>query len=149
MANTEVQPIPGANFNSDSRVLTKLMREATPELLGYPDFIQKVKYYIAQDLLREEMTAVPLSLAELKQMLEALPVHLSEWQTDFFLTTVDGMRLALASEQLHNLNQLDHWLEIKKDMATQKLEAMLRLYEDPDPSKSIRPSKKKRDHGKS
>lgn len=150
MANKEIQPMPGENFDHQSRALDQLLRQVAPELLRYPPFIQMVKLYVVQDMLRkEEKPRPPLTLSDLARALSDLPVRLDAWQRDFFLTAVDGMRISLASEKLRSLNQLDHWLEIKKEAAAQQMEDRLRLFRATERRKPERPAKKKRDRRKS
>ena len=146
MAIKEAQSIPGENFNHHSRVLTKLLREVAPELLNRPDFIQMVKYYIVQDLLPQLRAPVaPVSPQELKQLLHDLPVRLTPWREDFFLTSVEGMRVILASEKLRNLNQLDHWLQIKRQEAGELLKNRLVKNRFSAAGRPRNKSKKKRD----
>lgn len=146
MAIKEAQPIPGENLNHHSRILIKLLREVAPELLQHPDFIQMVKYYIVQDLLpRRRAPVAPISPQELKQLLHDLPIRLTPWREDFFLTSVEGMRITLASEKLKNLNQLDHWLQIKRQEAGELLKNRLVIKRFPAAGKPRKKSKKKRD----
>lgn len=146
MAIKEAQPIPGENFNHHSRVLTKLLREVAPELLQHPEFIQKVKYYIVQDLLpKREGAFTPMSPRELKQLVHDIPVRLPPWREDFFLTSVEGMRIILASEKLKNLNQLDHWLQIKRQQAGELLKNRLIINRFSAAGRPRNKSKKKRD----